>query len=237
MSRIWDFHSHILPCVDDGSKSVEESIAMLKTEAEQGIQRVVATPHFYAHHDSPEAFLKRREASVAALREAMVLVPGLPEISVGAEVHFFSGISETEHLKELTIDRSKCILIEMPCAPWTEKMYRELEAIYSKHGITPIIAHVDRYLSPFRTHGIPQRLAELPVMVQANGSFFLNRSTAWMAYAMLKKNQIHLLGSDCHNLDVRPPNLEDVVSRIETKLGKDALIRIESCQRAVCSLL
>ena len=44
-----DVHSHILPWIDDGSRSLEESMEMLRQEAEQGIQRVVATPHFYAH--------------------------------------------------------------------------------------------------------------------------------------------------------------------------------------------
>ena len=48
-----DFHSHILPGIDDGSASLEESIELLKREAEQGINHVVATPHFYAQHDTP----------------------------------------------------------------------------------------------------------------------------------------------------------------------------------------
>ena len=59
MGAIIDFHSHILPGVDDGSQSVQESLAMLKMEAEQGIQHVIATPHFYPKHDSPEHFLER----------------------------------------------------------------------------------------------------------------------------------------------------------------------------------
>ena len=63
MRYFTDFHSHILPEIDDGSSSVEESLAMLQAERDQGIQSVVATPHFYAHHDSPERFLKRRAAA------------------------------------------------------------------------------------------------------------------------------------------------------------------------------
>ena len=56
-----DFHTHILPKMDDGSKSTEESIAMLKMQAEQGIRWVVATPHFYAEPESPQDFLQRRK--------------------------------------------------------------------------------------------------------------------------------------------------------------------------------
>ena len=66
MNKIIDFHSHILPGIDDGSESVEQSIAMLRMEAEQGITHVVATPHFYPRHDTPQRFLQRRkDADVA----------------------------------------------------------------------------------------------------------------------------------------------------------------------------
>ena len=60
MSAVIDFHSHVLPGIDDGSPSVEASVEMLRMEAEQGIRHVVATPHFYPRHDTPEHFLRRR---------------------------------------------------------------------------------------------------------------------------------------------------------------------------------
>lgn len=226
MCTVSDFHSHILPGIDDGSASLEESIAMLQMEAEQGITRVMATPHFYAWHDAPDRFLSRRAQAEARLREEMAKYSGLPEISVGAEVSFFRGMSESEILPQLTIREKRYILIEMPPAPWTDAVYRELEGIWEKRGITPIIAHIDRYIGPFRTHRIPQRLAEMPVLVQANADFFLNRSTAGMALKMLKADQIQLLGSDCHNMSSRKPNLGAAVQRIARKLGQDALSRI-----------
>ena len=71
-----DFHSHILPALDDGSANVEESIAMLRAEAEQGITRVVATPHFYIRRDDPEAFLARRSRSEARLWRGKKAFPG-----------------------------------------------------------------------------------------------------------------------------------------------------------------
>ena len=69
MREIIDFHSHILPGIDDGSRNVEESIALLRKEAEQGITHVIATPHFYPQHDTPERFLKRRNEAETVLRE------------------------------------------------------------------------------------------------------------------------------------------------------------------------
>lgn len=231
MNGIMDFHSHILPGIDDGSASLEESIAMLRMEAEQGITHVIATPHFYAQHDSPEHFLRKRKEAEKRLREEMEKLDGLPQVSIGAEVYFFRGISDSDVISELTIDRKRCILIEMEPSPWTESMYRELEAIYVKHGLIPIVAHVDRYVRPLRTYGIPERLAELPVLVQANADFFLDRRTSGMAMRMLSHEKIHLLGSDCHNLRSRKPNLQEAIRLIENRAGKQALAWVKGCQR------
>ena len=233
MKTVTDFHSHILPNVDDGSRSVEESIALLRREAAQGIRRVVATPHFYAHHDAPERFFRRREAAWNRLREAMEAEPELPKVELAAEVHFFSGMSDSEVISQLTFPGKKYMLLEMPPAPWGESMYREMEAIYVKRGITPVIAHIDRYIAPLRTHGIPRRLAELPVLVQANGEFFLRRSTSHMALRMLREVRIHLLGSDCHDLQSRTPNLGAALELIVQRLGPSALREIHSCEKMI----
>lgn len=230
-----DFHSHILPGIDDGSKSVAESIEMLKKEAAQGIGHVIATPHFYPRHDSPERFLKRRARAEQQLREEMEKHPDLPRISMGAEVYFFRGISELDQLSDLTIDKNRYILLEMPVLSWTDSMFREIEQIHTRQGITPVIAHIDRYIGPFRTRGIPQRLSRMPVLVQANGSFFLERSTRAMALRMLRQGQIHLLGSDCHNLTDRSPNLGPAHQLIEARLGSDVIESISQCGAYVLS--
>lgn len=226
-----DFHSHILPGVDDGSASVEMSLTMLRMEAEQGITHVIATPHFYPQQDSPDRFLERRDRAMARLQEAIGSGETLPEITLGAEVYYFRGMSESDQLSRLTIEGKKCILIEMPLPPWTEDMYQELEAIWTRRGILPIVAHIDRYIRPLRTYGIPRRLAELPVLVQANAEFFLTKRTAGMALRMLKSDRIHLLGSDCHNITTRKPDLGDAIQLIRHKLGDAALQRIETYQR------
>ena len=228
---ITDFHSHILPGIDDGSRSTEESLQLLGMEAEQGITRVIATPHFYANHDNPDRFLARRAAAEARLREAMASRNDLPQVMTGAEVHYFHGMSDSAILSQLTIGQKGCILIEMPPSPWTPQMYRELEWIYAKQGLVPVIAHVDRYIRPLRTHGIDRRLEELPVMVQANASFFLHAGTAGFAMKLLRQDKIHLLGSDCHNLTDRAPNLEEALHRIRRKLGDEALKKIRFHER------
>jgi protein-tyrosine phosphatase len=223
-----DFHSHILPGMDDGSRSVEESLGMLRMEAQHGIRQIVATPHFYPQQNSPEEFLERRAESARLLFEAMAQEAPLPEVHLGAEVYFFPGISDCEQLRELTIDQNGYILIEMPLPPWTDRMYRELQDIHYKQGLNPIVAHVDRYIRPFKTYDIPNRLAQMPVLVQANATFFRDRFTRSMAMRMLRSGQIHLLGSDCHNLTSRAPNLDQAIQLIGKQLGADALQWIQS---------
>lgn len=233
MTEVVDFHSHVLPKLDDGSASIQESIGMLRLHGEQGIAHVVATPHFYPMYDDPKRFLQHRKDAEERLREAMESHPDLPRLSIGAEVHYFPGISDSDILPELTIDGKRCILIEMPVSSWTEAMYRELEGISVKQGLIPIIAHMDRYIRPFRTHGIPKRLAQLPVYVQANAQFFLEKATASMAMRLLREDKIQLLGSDCHNLTSRLPNLGPAVRKIEDRLGADVLKRICAYQDEV----
>ena len=226
-----DFHSHILPGVDDGSKSVEMSLAMLRALAEQGIERVVATPHFYPKRDNPECFLQRRREACDRLREAVSGEPGFPELVLGAEVYYFPGISHSDVLQSLTIAGKRCILIEMPPAPWTESMYRELENIHVQQGLLPIVAHVDRYIHPLRTFGIPGRLAELPVLVQANAEFFLRHRR--LAMGMLRKGQIHLIGSDCHNVTDRPPNMAGAIREIRRCCGEEILKKLRDLENVV----
>jgi protein-tyrosine phosphatase len=86
-----DFHSHILPGIDDGSRDVPTSLEMLHLAAAQGVDWMVATPHFYAWRDRMDDFLRRREEAFAALSSS--LSPELPRILIGAEAAFFPGIS------------------------------------------------------------------------------------------------------------------------------------------------
>jgi len=129
MSGMIDFHSHVLPQVDDGSDSMETTMRMLRMESEQGVDTVVATPHFYAQHDALDRFLDRRNAAAQRLWEILDKERGFPKVLLGAEVAFYPGISESDDLRKLSIAGSEYVLVEMPAPPWTEAMYRELPSI------------------------------------------------------------------------------------------------------------
>lgn len=224
MNGLIDFHTHILPGVDDGSKSIEMTHSMLRMEWEQGVEVVVATPHFYPQHDSPERFLERRNRAEEQLRE--VLRADLPAIYVGAEVAFYRGMSESDALQQLRLGKSRYVLVEMPAAPWPDAVYGELRQIRSRQGLIPVIAHVERYLPVFGANRIMEKLADCGVLVQANAEFFLHRATASHAMRLLREGWIQLLGSDCHNLHRRPPNMGKALRQIEIRCGAHALEQI-----------
>ena len=113
-----DWHTHILPGVDDGSRDVEESIKMLSELKAQGIEYVVATPHFIANAESVDEFLKRRDEAYASL--TAVAGEDLPKILCGAEVKYYPGIARMEGLEKLTVGDTRILLLEMPMAKWTK---------------------------------------------------------------------------------------------------------------------
>ena len=209
-----DFHSHILPGVDDGSDSVEKSVEMLCAAAEQNVTYMVATPHFYAHNNTPEDFILARTQAANRLEEATKGEKNLPRLILGAEVYYFPGISDAAALQDLTVGDRCFVLVEMPSTPWSEDMYRELEQIELKQGLIPVIAHIDRYLTFFNRGSILKRLSKMQVLIQANARFFHNPKTKKTALRMLKKGQIHLLGSDCHDIAHRRPDLGKAVQVI-----------------------
>ena len=136
-----DWHTHILPGMDDGSRDVAESISLIKMQVSQGIDTVVATPHFYANDETINSFLDRRKKSLELLKSE--LPDTSPKILLGAEVRYYQGISRMADLNALRIENSKLILLEMPISTWTEYMIRELIEISGKSEVKIVLAHVD----------------------------------------------------------------------------------------------
>ncbi len=211
-----DFHSHVLPDMDDGSKSVDESRLMLESLMQQGVKKVIATPHFYADEESVEAFLTRRNVAVHSLKKS---IPRKLQLVAGAEVKYYSGISRLPELKKLRIEGSKLLLLEMPFAQWSDSEIKELIDISTQSNITLVLAHIERYLS-FQKKDVLLHLLAHDILFQANAGFFNHGIASFKAVRMLKKNQIHFIGSDCHNMTSRPPNIDNAVSFIKRTCGE-----------------
>ena len=186
-----DFHSHILPGADHGSPNVRTSLAQLRFALEAGVDTIVATPHFYIDEDSVESFLERREAAYELLRENNE--SGI-KIIKGAEVQLAIGVSELPDLSKLCIGDTKYILIEFPEEPWPYWMFDFFSDISEKHGLCPIIAHVDRYSEKGR-----EKLLGLSAKVQMNASSVLGfGGSARKNLKLLRRGEIDVLGSDTH---------------------------------------
>ncbi len=218
-----DWHSHILPRMDDGSRDVAESISMIEMQQSQGISTVIATPHFYANDESVESFLERRKNSFEELKTH--LPENTPKILLGAEVHYYQGISRMADIKELRIENSKLLLLEMPMTEWTEYMVRELIELSCKSSIRIVLAHVDRYYK-LQKRSIWESMCDSGILMQANASFFISLATKRKALSLLQEGHIHFVGSDCHNLTSRPPRIGKAFEIIRKKFGDDYIAQM-----------
>lgn len=212
-----DFHSHVLPGIDDGSRSTEESLRMLEMLKFQGISTVVATPHFDADEISLDDFLARRERAFRELSGSVA--EDMPRIKTGAEVSYYPGISRLERLSNLCIEETRLLLLEMPMGKWDKYVVDELVNLSSSRRIIPIVAHVERCL-PYQERRFLERIGSSDVLFQINASFVINISTRRKALRLLKNGLVQLLGSDCHGAETRPPEIGEAYRIIADKLGE-----------------
>lgn len=214
-----DLHSHILPGIDDGSKSSEMSRQMLAALRRQGVEMVVATPHFYAQQRTPKRFLQRRDEAFQRLedREGVIL---------GAEVAYIDGMSRWEELPQLQLGNSGLLLVEMPFESWTHRAVEEVCSLPAQTGLTPVLAHVERYRRKDQLPRFMDDLLAQGVLFQCNAEAFLRLSGRRWALEQLKKGNIHFLGSDTHDTTVRPPRMAEAAAVIDGKLGSGTVDRI-----------
>lgn len=229
-----DFHCHFLPGIDDGAEDASVSYRMLRMSREQGVDTVVATPHYYPDEESPEEFLVRRSAAVDELRNYIdgVRAQGeaakLPTVLLGAEVYFFPAMADCESVARLAFGQERYLLVEPPMCPWPEAMLDEIRLAGERMDLKPVIAHVDRYVRMLKAPALFRRLEERGIPAQVNASFFLHRGTRRIAFRELKAGRIAFLGSDAHDLKYRPPNLQsaaEVIASGKHSASLDSLFR------------
>ncbi len=214
-----DIHTHILPELDDGSSNVEESISMLGMLSDQGVDTVVATPHFYIDEMEPSAFLNLRNKSAEKLKNAIGKNVNRPKIALGAEFQFYSEIYNLDCIEDFCISGTRYILLEMPFAPWSQYTFQALEHLYAERNIIPIIAHIERYLEYQKDFRFIRKVKETHSLIQVNSSFVLNKSTKRKAVSLLKKNALNFVASDAHNITGRPPVIKPAIDVIKEKTG------------------
>lgn len=223
---IIDFHTHILPEIDDGSQSVKESIQLVNRLAEQGVKTIVATPHFHTESDRLNLFIQKRNEAYKKLLSR--LPQGSPKIVLGGEVEYYRDICyDTDDLNALSIEGTKLLLIEMPRCKWGENIIDELMDMASSEEVTVVLAHIERYISKQGKKQL-KRLTDSGILMQANATFFTSVFTRRRALSMLKRGMIHIIGSDCHGISRRPPYIKKAYDIIEKKLGSEFVTKLLS---------
>ena len=233
-----DFHTHILPGIDDGSRNEKMTLALLDEEKRQGAGIVVATPHFYADRDSIDRFLERREESFERTKDA-IAESGItaPALMRGGEIYYFPGMSGAEKLPELCIKGTDVILIEMPFAQWTNTVADEIEKIITERKLRVVLAHVERYTGYQKDKGPWERVMDMPLVTQINaGSFLKDRRKRRFCLKWIQGREGCVIASDCHNLEKRSPNVAMAREVIEKKAGAAVLERMDGNAKELLGL-
>ena len=205
-----DTHLHILPGVDDGPETMEQSLALAAALVQEGVHTAIATPHY--NDEFPQRDAAEIRARVQFLQQALNGA-GLPlRVLPGHEALIKPGLTDDIRAGRLsTLNGSRYLLLELWNSSWlpeTERVIFELRAL----GVTPLLAHPERY-RVFQKE--PERLAALlaqGVLTQITASSLVGmqgRTAQRTAETLLKKGMVHCIASDAHGLHKRPPTIRE----------------------------
>lgn len=220
-----DFHSHILPMLDDGARSVEESISILDKMAMDAVDIVVATPHFYSYEQNIDSFIDKRNASYEMLKPH--LTEKHPKILLGAEVLYNNIFVNNDSMTKLCIEGTDYLLLEMPYEQISDSVVNKVAQIADSMDIKLIIAHIERYLK-FTSYKELSNLLNLDVLGQINVKSLLNRGTKKDCFKLIKDGFVHVLGTDYHRIDSGHKLFGETVDVITKKFGEDYLAQLET---------
>lgn len=219
-AAIIDMHTHILPGVDDGSRSLEESCRMLEHAAEQGVQAVIATPH-YSRRQGTDGLQELAELLQEKIRKT------LPHFCVylGQETYYHDDL--TERLRSgqaLSLAGSRYVLVEFDPMVSYAKLFQGVRRLLQA-GYVPVLAHMERYLCLRQGENL-EDLAGSGCLFQMNyeslkGSRF-NRETGWCR-KQVSQGRIQFLGTDMHRLDHRPPDIDGAWRWLERHVAPEVL--------------
>ena len=144
----YDIHTHILPSIDDGSQDIDISIVLLNELEGQGVTHLALTPHFYTQYSvvtdcEVKEFASKRQNAYNLVKSEY---SGSIRLILGCELHLTQNLMGIEDITPLCYGNSRYILIEMPynCTFKSDDI-KLLEAVINKYGVTPILAHIERY--------------------------------------------------------------------------------------------
>lgn len=235
MNKNIDIHIHILPGVDDGSESMECTIEMLQCAYEQGVRKIIATPHFDGRQTASVEELK--ELTEQVQKQAHFIAEDY-QIYLGNEIYYQEGCLEA--LKDgdiCTMAGSRYVLVEFSIEEAYKTIYNGMRN-FILEGYCPIIAHMERYQCLYKKEERVEELINLGCYMQMNaGSFFGGFFNKRASYAkkLVAQHYIHFIASDSHNMTTRKNQIgecREILSKIieEPLLNK---IFYENQQRVI----
>lgn len=225
-----DLHCHILPGIDDGARTLEESVEMCRMAAADGCRAMVATPH----QRRGTWWNSDRESITGLARELQAALGSELRVLVGGEIHVDSELlAEVEKLPGgglFTLAGSRYLLIEL------DNQGRAGEAIHLVHelsvaGWRPVIAHPELIPWVAGDADLVRRLVALGALTQVTamsvtGEF--GRGPMATAHALIDEGLAHFVASDCHGVQRRPPGLRRAYQTIAGRWGADVARRLVS---------
>jgi protein-tyrosine phosphatase len=215
-----DLHSHILPGIDDGATTLEESIKMARLAVQDGIQLLAATPHHNNGRYSNES--NSVKLAIDSLNKELISRDIPLRLLAGQEIRFNDLFwEEWEAGNLLTLNDSRYMLIELPGQHVPTGIWDVIHELKLK-GVIPIIAHPERNSDLANGIETLQELVEAGALSQVtshslNGLF--GRRIRQAALEMCRRNLVHIVASDAHNPELRPFGMSEAYRFVNSKLG------------------
>ena len=221
-----DIHSHIVFDVDDGPKTIEDSRALLEESYRQGVRTIISTSHRRkGMFETPEAKIEENFKQVQELAKEIA-----DDLTVlyGAEIYYTSDIlDKLEQGKIPRLADSQYALIEFSMITPYKEIHTALSNVL-RLGVTPVVAHIERYHCLENDEKKVRDLINMGCYTQINSSSVLKPKLFGDTYKFMKKRAqfflekdlVHFVASDMHNLDPRPPYMQEAYQIISKKYGK-----------------
>ncbi|GIV28772.1 MAG: capsular polysaccharide biosynthesis protein [Bacteroidia bacterium] len=195
-----DIHSHLIPGIDDGAKTIEDSIRLLQRFVELGFKKVITTPHIMSdfYRNTPEIILSGLEKLRNELSKQAISI----DIEAAAEYYLDYEIEKKIERKGLLTLGGKYVLFELPFVAAPDNLYKAIFDM-QMNGYIPILAHPERYSYWYRSFDTYYELKEKGVLFQLNTISLTGHyspETKKIAERMIDENLIDFIGSDCHHL-------------------------------------
>lgn len=224
-----DVHSHVIPTIDDGSKSVEETFSMINEAKKAGFTDIILTPHFLLNYYEPTT----DEINLWKSKLQEILENKNIDINLhtGMEIYIHDKLEDLiKENRVLSLAGSKYMLIELPLSTSVNYLDYVLYFLQSI-SIKPIIAHPERYKSVQGDPGIIEDYIEKGALIQCNYGSILGiygKKAKKAVKILLKNNQVNFLGSDCHKRDTIYSSIPKAINKIKKITGEDGFYKIST---------